>query len=309
MKPYASFFKLSTLALVVLVMACTTNDSQMRKETAQRIAAPSWMVKRHIDAGSFDIMAYERMHDRYAPANVYIEGDGGALSVTPDNPVALRLASRDKADNLVYLARPCQYQDGPPGCADLYWHGSDFSADVIMGYNQVLNDIKRRYNIEGFNLIGHGGGGAIAALLAAERDDVLSLRSVGGILDHRAFSALHVNQTFENSLNPAEFGVELSRVPQYHFSGENDEQVPAFVFESYAQAIPSDHCLQHEVVKETDHQRGWVDVWPTLLKKTPKCGFTMPETILPDNMPSVMGDLPPAAATPIRVEREKPSKP
>lgn len=301
MKTYSLYIAL--FALLIITSACSTADLQMRKEIAQRIAAPSWMVKRYISTGSFDLMAYERMHKRYEPANVYIEGEGDAadFSRTPENPVALRLASRDKTENLVYLARPCQYQKAEDTCADTYWQGSDFSENVIAGYSGALDEIKARYNITGFNLIGHAGGGAIAALLAAERDDVLSLRTVSGILDHTVFTDLH-GQAFSNSLNPASYGAQLSSIPQYHFTGETDDRVPESVYHSYAASLSDDHCLMHDVVAKTNHHEGWTDVWPELLKKKPACAFQHREIIMPE--PYI--ELPPE---PIKTQRIKPSKP
>ena len=287
--------------IILTVSACSTLDRQSRIETAQRIAAPSWMVKRLVPAGAFDVVAYERMHERFAPANVYIEGDGSLLSRTPDNPVALRLASRDKADNLVYLARPCQYRAPETSCLDTYWGGTEFSPAVIAGYDKALDEIKARYNIEGFNLIGHAGGGAIAALLAAERDDVLSLRTVAGTLDHEAFSAVNMNSAFVDSLNPASYGKELSTVPQAHFTGETDDHVPVSVYQSYAASLPNDHCVHHEIVPKTNHTKGWTDVWPDLLDKAPSCGFVQRDIVVP---PPYVEPEPP-----VRTERLVPSKP
>src|SRR5688572_2970340 len=91
------------LALVLVagasLGACTKQF--LSDEVADRIASPAWMAERNITAGSFSLKAFERMHKRYAPADIYIEGDGKAWVAkneassdpTPLNPVALHLAS------------------------------------------------------------------------------------------------------------------------------------------------------------------------------------------------------------------------
>lgn len=270
------FTAISLLALS-LIGACAYQP-YMRDETAKRLASAAWMMERYIPAGNFQLRAYERMHKRYAPADVYIEGDGfddnskGGLKIdpTPMNPVALHLATRDKADNVVYLARPCQFM-GNEGCDESLWQGRRYSPEVLASMDTALNEIKRRYDIEGFNLIGFGGGGAVAALLAAQRDDVLTLRTVAGNLDHRAFTALHEMPPLDGSLNPPEFSSRLATMPQYHFIGGQDEDVPPSILASYMQALGMSNCVNHDLVQEAAHTEGWVDKWPELLARPVRC--------------------------------------
>ncbi len=175
-----------------LLSACSGTDTIIRQEVANRLASPAWMVKREIEAGPFALTAYERMHERGEAANVYIEGNGetvvtsATMNPTPENPVALHLATHDKADNLVWLARPCQYSSTfstDESCTAAHWGAEKFSPEIINAYNTALNDIKARYSIREFNLIGFDGGAVIAAMLADQRKDVVSLRSVAGTLD------------------------------------------------------------------------------------------------------------------------------
>ena len=115
------------------------------------------------------------------------------------------------------------------------------------------------------------GGGAVAAILAAQRDDVASLRTVAGNLDHRAHSAHHNVSYLEGSLNPPDFAAKLARVPQYHFIGGQDSVVPPGVLHSYLQSLGATSCAQYEFVQEAEHDKGWVNIWPDLLAKTPEC--------------------------------------
>ncbi len=109
--------KFGIVTVLALSGCIATTLPYMRAETAQRIAAPAWMLKRDISASPFILRSYERIHDRGGVANIYIEGDGAEYTSpsewsenpTPKNPVALHLASKDNAENVIYIARPCQY--------------------------------------------------------------------------------------------------------------------------------------------------------------------------------------------------------
>lgn len=295
------FFLLPLLTLITLG-ACTSD--MMTDDVADRIAGPAWMIEREIPAASYNLNAYERMHERAEPANVYIEGDSLAwftklnLDADPKNPVALNLAAHDKAPNVAYLARPCQYtqrlnEKGKPStrsrnhiyenessCSHAEWQEDRFSPDVLTAYNAALDNIKAHYDITEFNLIGFSGGAAIAAILAAERSDVASLRTVAGIMDHAAFTAHHNSAPLTGSLNPIDYADKLKTIPQNHFVGGNDPIVPFSVLSSYLLAIDSSDCVQYNLVQEAEHQEGWVDKWPVLEKIALPCGTVQPQPSL-----------------------------
>lgn len=310
------------LALVSLGGCFATTYPYYKTETAQRLAAPAWMVKRDITASPFVLRAYERVHDKGGLANLYIEGDGIkndfipkiAPEATPSNPVGLHLATKDKAENLIYLARPCQYTgmaDPEQSCDAVYFNDKKYSPDVIDAYNTALNNIKRQYDIRGFHLIGYSGGAAIAALLAAQRDDIQSLRTVAGVLDSDAYRALHGKAPLEDSFNPAQQASDLIKMPQYHFVGGQDAVVPPPVLHSFLQGMPPTTCVQTLLVQEASHDAGWVDKWPDLLKFKPQCGLQQLQDPLPESLPYFETSKPyfkkPGGKTP--VSADKPIKP
>jgi hypothetical protein len=251
--------------------SCAPRD-EMRNQVASRIASPAWMVKREVQTGNFALMAFERMHEREAPATLYIEGDGKAdesqirplFNATPVNPVGLHLASKDKAINVAYLARPCQFTheskggDAAKACSTQFWNaGAPYSEQVLAGYQQALDGIKKRYGITKFHLVGYDGGATIAAALAAQRKDVLSLRTVAGEFD-------------ENTLSP-HIGA-LRFVPQHHYIGGADTVNPPAGLHAYLQALGENECTQYTLIQEAAHEKGWVDKWPELLKANmPAC--------------------------------------
>jgi pimeloyl-ACP methyl ester carboxylesterase len=285
--------RFSTFALLVTTFAsltlggCTATDNPvLRYDVAKRLAMPAWMIERPVQAGSFSLTAFERMHEYNAPANIYIEGDGMVWDYsfatnkktlsndpTPANPVALHLATRDKAQNVAYLSRPCQYLRSAQNdsCDSSYWTDRRFAGEVIDAYNRALDDIARRYDIDGFNLVGFDGGGTLALLLAAQRPDVLSVRTVAGVLDHKVQNRL-LEQPVANTPNPPDFAAKLRGVPQYHFFGGQDNVVQPAVAHSYLQAVGESNCVQSEFIQEAAHEEGWVDKWPELLARPVDCG-------------------------------------
>jgi hypothetical protein len=253
--------------------SCAPRD-EMRHQVAARISSPAWMVKRDVATDHFNLVAFERMHEREAVATLYIEGDGKAHSTkarplfnaTPANPVALHLASKDKAINLAYLSRPCQYteefQKGANDpqykiCGEEYWNGGQYKNEVFAGYNQTLDGIKKRYGVTGFHLVGYDGGATIAAALAAGRKDVLSLRSVAGEFNLPTLSP-HMGT--------------LRFVPQHHYIGGADTVNPPAGLHAYLQALGENDCAEYTLIQEAAHEKGWVDKWPELLKSgLPSC--------------------------------------
>lgn len=280
-----SGLKLSGLfALVLSVFAlsgCLMGTMEMRDQVASRIARPAFMVQRVVPAGLFNLTAWERMHVHRAPATVYIEGDGIAwvsprtksLDPTPKNPVALHLAAMDKAENVVWLARPCQYSgwNGQGPCPDTYWTGGRTAPEVLSAYHEALDNIKNMYEITGFDLVGYSGGAAVAALIAAQRTDVLSLRTVAGNLDYATFSQIHNVSPLKDSLDPVTVAAQLARMPQRHFIGGQDDIVPPAIFNSWKQASGKTDCVRPVLIEQNDHESGWVEKWPELLALPVTC--------------------------------------
>ncbi len=300
------------LSLIALCGCIATTLPYMRAETAQRIAAPAWMIKRDISAQPFSLRAYERIHDRGGVAHIYIEGDGAEYTSpeewesnpTPKNPVALHLASKDNAQNVIYIARPCQYTEmlsSTETCDEKYWKESRFSSEVIGAYTNALDEVAARYDIGAFHLIGYSGGAAIATLLSAERNDILSVRTVSGILDHKAQRELLNLTQLSDSLSPNDEALNLTNVPQYHFIGGQDAIVPPAVTHSYLQSMPPTNCVQTMVIQEAGYEDGWVNKWPELLTLPVRCYGERPavefeEVISP-------------APAPMMTPRGKPAKP
>lgn len=270
----------AALALAAfLLSACVTAAApENRAATARTLAAAGGLRDRVIAAAPFDLTVYSRITAPGQPLRVYIEGDGLAwigrrqvsADPTPTDPVALRLAVRDPGPNVVYMARPCQYSRGP-GCHKDYWTGARFAPVVIAAMDSALNAVIRDAGTNGVEIIGFSGGGAVAALLAARRQDTLSLRTVAGNLDHAAHSAQHQVTPLSGSLNPPQDAVRLRAIPQHHFTGAEDENITAAIYQAYAAALGPTPCLRHTIVPGVSHEKGWAERWGTLLNSTVSC--------------------------------------
>jgi pimeloyl-ACP methyl ester carboxylesterase len=196
------------------------------------------------------------------------------MNPTPDYPVGLHLASRDLAENVIYVSRPCQYSgmvaENTP-CPQEYWTDRRFSLDVMQSMNMVLDKLRDRYDLRGFHLVGYSGGAAVAAMLVAKRDDVLSLRTVAGNLDHVTLNNFHHVSPMPGSLNPRDFAQDIAHIPQHHFLGAWDDIVPPGVYDSFRGAMGPSTCVRMSMVDEVNHEDGWVNRWPSLLAMPVDC--------------------------------------
>lgn len=296
--------KFTLLLLSLIPLSACSVDTDLDMQTASQIARPAFMVERTIQSGTFGLNAWERMHLKNAPATIYIEGDGVGImrsennidlailpNPTPENPVGLHLASRDLSQNLGYLARPCQYVKDPEnkGCNSKYWKERRYAPEVIAAYEAALNDMAARYDLTGFHLVGYGGGANIAAVLAALRPDILSLRTVAGNVSPNFVTQYHQSMPLaSDSLVATNYGTELARIPQHHFIGSADMVIPPGTYHSYRQAIGLSECINYSVIQDADHELGWVQIWPQLLALMPACA------VMFDDLPP----LPPAGEFP-----------
>jgi hypothetical protein len=216
------------LGTALLLAACATASKpipSLRGVTAQRIASSMHMTPAYIPAGEFAILSYDRVIRRGQPITVYIEGDGAESQdfslkgdPTPVDPVGLRMAADDNTSNVVYLAQPCQYTDltGVRACTEALYTTHRYSPQILDAMGAALDNIKARHDAPSFNLVGFGGGAAIAVELAAVRDDVKSLKTVAGNLDTTVLAQGWKENPFAGSLNPVDAAPKVAHIPQTH---------------------------------------------------------------------------------------------
>ena len=158
-----------------------------------------------------------------------------------------------------------------PNCTSETWTSHRFSRAVIDAYHYGLNILSQQHTGASYDLIGFSGGGAIATIVAAERKDVNSLRTVAGNLDHRAVNAYHRVSPLTGSLNPIDITFRLTDMPQIHFIGAKDEIVPSWISKAFIDALGETTCARMIKVTGNGHTTGWVDFWKANIKVQPRC--------------------------------------
>jgi dienelactone hydrolase len=263
-------------AILILMTGCAALPSrQDRQKLADELAAPKGWHASVIATDSFDIQSYGPKASRDT-LTVYIEGDGFAWVTastpsddpTPRDPVALRMALAQPHGTAAYLARPCQYTLAGSAtarpCPQRYWTTARFAEPVVQAESQALDELKRRHGASRLVLVGYSGGGAVAALLAARRADVVALITVAGNLDHLAWTSLHGIRPLEASLNPIDQAGRLARLRQWHLVGEQDRVVPADLVRAFVARQDSDAQATVIVEPGFGHACCWAQQWPRL---------------------------------------------
>jgi dienelactone hydrolase len=253
--------------IALFLIACTTIPSgEDRTASAFHSAKTQGWKSSEIDAGAFRLLSFfPIIQPSSETLTVFIEGDGLAwlsrskpsFDPTPINPISLNLALQFPTNTAVaYLARPCQYLiDQNTNCSQKYWTSHRFSSEVIKSQNIALDKLKITTGASKLRLIGYSGGGAIASLLAAYRDDVTQLITVAGNLDHQAWTTYHRLTPLHGSLNPVDVRSQIAHIPQVHFIGENDTVVPAEVVKRFIEFNPPN--TQVKLIPGADHNCCW----------------------------------------------------
>jgi dienelactone hydrolase len=273
LKPEMTVLWLS-LCLILLSSCATAPSASDRRAAAGLLASRQGWQSIQIPAGQFELAAFLPVLPKLAPhLTLYFEGDGFAwvggtqasADPTPNNPIALRLALAQPEGSAAYLARPCQYVDAETSaCSRRYWTDLRFAPEVIEATDRAVDILKQKFTATRLTFVGYSGGAAVAALVAARRNDVVQLITVAGNLDHRAWTAYHHLSPLTGSQNPIDERERLQPISQFHFSGGKDTLIPPRLIESYADLFPDKSRLTVHVEPTFDHHCCWVENWPRL---------------------------------------------
>jgi dienelactone hydrolase len=275
---FLTTFLLPSLLTSLLVSGCVSIPSPSQRQlTAEKIISQQGWQPILIQGHNFDLKAYTPAPKNTDVLTIYIEGDGFAWRTqsepstdpTPINPLGLKLALAHPGGNAAYLARPYQYVGGlnGKGCNKTYWTQKRFAVEVIEASDQALTVLKLRFGAHHLQLVGYSGGGAVATLLAAQRDDVVRLVTVAGNLDHRAWTDAHHIQPLDGSLNPIDYWPALTKIPQVHFVGEKDLIINKAIAVSYRKRFTAPQNINIVSLSDFNHHCCWVESWPALWKQ------------------------------------------
>ena len=261
------------VVIVISMAGCATIDGGYH--AAYRVASESHFEKEYVKTDLCTLTTFCRFRSPGDPITIYIEGDGAAwksrnersLDPTPRHSIVLELAAIDPSGNVAYFARPGQLtESGVPDCDPAYWSEKRFSGEVVSTINSAIDNLKIKSQSKEINLIGYSGGAAIAVIIAARRNDVMSLRTIAGNLDPEAVNRYHRVSPIGSTSNPTEFAAKIAYIPQRHFVSASDSVVPISITESFARKIDDQRYESITIVEGTSHTTGWQKAWPSLLK-------------------------------------------
>ena len=219
-----------------------------------------------IPVGPFTLAAFLRDEQvKTSLLVVYLEGDGRisvsgrpSLDPSPHAAQGFFLARQDPAPQVLYLARIGQYQPQNTGERfQRYWLEQRLSDDAVSAASQAIDVMKYRVGARKVQLIGYSGGGGLAALIAARRDDVIGLVTIAGLLDHQWWTQKLDVLPLSGSLNPIDSASRLAALPQIHFYGTTDRIIFPELSARFVDCVASSHAQR--VAVDSDHWNRWTE--------------------------------------------------
>ena len=274
------------VALTSLSFACamgTTPDARSRIRSAEELASHSGFRRLQssvTDESSLPVAAWVRPGpsdlDDAASVHIYIEGDGLAwqsrrrfsLDPTPVQAIGLRLAAADPSRaTILYLGRPCQYGFPPTSdCRPIFWTAARYGEAVVDALDRRIDEwVARHGDPRRLTLIGYSGGGVVAALLAARRDDVRLLVTIAAPLDLAEWTRSTRTSPLVGSLSPMDQIETLRNLEQHHFVGRRDRRVPIETTRAFHHALGPGAPSRFTIVAGMDHS-SWPNLWVILVE-------------------------------------------
>lgn len=261
----------------LLLSSCILNTKDFNNDP-ERLAHTHHWHKTLINTQFFQIAVFKSdliKIDTQKNLNIYFEGDGAAWRFggqsPPINPTPLRatmmnLALLDERPNVIYLARPCQYVKSDPNCHTKYWGSHRFSEEIITSTNEAIEKIKHDFEVKNLNFIGYSGGAAIALLVAARRNDITSITTIAGNLDHRTWTESSGLESLYGSLNPIDYYKDLASINQIHLIGSEDNVINLNAIKKYKEKYKGSQNAKFIEFPNYNHTCCWDLIWPKILK-------------------------------------------
>ena len=198
---------------------------------------------------------------------VFLEGDGlpwkthTQISSDPQPiyPLALDLMTKSQFPS-IYLQRPC-YGVKEAICDAQWWTNKRYSRQVVESMTQVLRKLSANY--KQITLVGYSGGGTLAALIAPELNNVTTLITLAGNLDHKQWASYHRYSRLQGSLNPVDY-VLPSTLKQFHYAAENDINILPQWIKGYSDTQKNSQFI---LLKNADHSCCWIKNWQRIVNR------------------------------------------
>ena len=265
--------KLLLLLSFLFLINCSQNSIETRNNLIDDLNLDKFNKKIYTTS-YFKIYSLEKIRND-GKLIIYIEGDGMSWvdrftissNPTPNNPTAFKLALLDSNDNVIYLARPCQFE-WSNNCNKDTWTLSQYSTSVLSGYKSIIEELSGKY--EEIHLVGYSGGAGIAMYLGGiNNKSIKSIRTVAGNINHNALTQLLNITNLSKSLNFYPIVEKTNKVPQVHYYGLEDKVVPNQLQISYKNKNVDNKCINIKSVNAT-HDSGWEEFWRANSSVLPK---------------------------------------
>ena len=231
------------------------------------ISVPPEFVYKEIKTNTFSLAAWHKITNPKAKYKIYIEGDGYAYNKygrptndpTPKGTLIRELAFSDKNENVVYLARPCQYIKSPI-CSQRHWTTARFSPEAVNASFEAVKQIAGNNSVV---LVGFSGGAQIAGLIASAKQglNIEKIITIAGNLDHQSWTDYFDFSPLNESMNLSDYYDNFIKIPQIHYVGENDKVIPPHLVQNFIK-----NNADVVVVPRATHNNGWNDLFSDIIK-------------------------------------------
>ncbi len=269
--------KFLTIFLFVVIGSCAPNHLKISAKTS-KIGLENGFETKTYQTKKFKIFTLQKISPSKSATRktlrIYFEGDGKAFinrnlassNPTPTSYFLVNLLLEDPAENIVYIARPCQFVDDT-NCQEKYWTNARFAKEIL----DAVDEVVRKFGDFDLELIGYSGGAEIAKYVATKNKNTLNLRTIAGNLDHKKFCETHKVTPLDQSFDDSEILQNLADIPQIHFIGNDDKIILPIISKSYADKLSKKSCVKIISVDKASHFNGWKNKWSSLLQTQPSC--------------------------------------
>ncbi|MBR6838037.1 MAG: hypothetical protein IKM94_00505, partial [Alphaproteobacteria bacterium] len=169
---------------------------------------PTDFIYAPIDTGDYKIATWQKINNpKNNKIHIYIEGDGNAFNAygrptsdpTPRGTFVRDLAARDDAENVVYMARVCQFITDEK-CQESDWTDGRFSQKIIDNQARAIKKIAGNKKI---TIIGYSGGAMISGLIIEQNPELKIEKwiTIAGVLNHEQWTKYFNDAPLSKSVN------------------------------------------------------------------------------------------------------------
>lgn len=252
----------------LLISGCVQSPTAIFDKKASDLNVSKSLLK----TPQFDISIYQNDKAAGEYLNIYLEGDGKPffrkVHISPDptstKGIALELMSADPQQSYL-IGRPCYHQgSNARGCNDTKWWTSHrYNTSIVSALNDAVEQVKFEHGTKSINLIGFSGGGSLASLVAALRNDVNKLITISANLDIDAWTSHNKYTPLHGSQNPID-SIRNVSAEQTHLLGKNDYGLGFPLWVNKLQSIDNSNVI---ITPNVDHACCWSDHWKASYQK------------------------------------------